>query len=102
MVRMVITPESYPRHRSSSLFYWISVQEYEVANKRIVSGQAMVEGKGISPWRPTLEYSYSDSGKLEQIVCIDDSVFKTAEFAARSRISTKDLTAKLAKRMPLA
>jgi hypothetical protein len=80
-------------------FYWISVEEYEVADKRIVSGKGLVEGKGISPRRSTLEYLYSDSGKLERIVRTDESGLKTTEFAARSRISTKELAAKLAERI---
>jgi hypothetical protein len=80
-------------------FYWISVEEYEVADKRIVSGKGMAEGKGISPRRSTREYSYSDSGKLERIVRTDESGLKTTEFAARSRTSTNELAAKLAERI---
>ena len=46
------------------------VEEYEASENRIVSGRSLAEVPGGLSFRSTLEYSYSQAGKLEKIVSV--------------------------------
>jgi hypothetical protein len=82
-----------------SYHYWIQVEEYEASDHRIVSGKALVEGGRLSPQQSSLEYSYSDAGKLQRIVRIHEDGSKTTEFAARSKSGMSGLATKLSERI---
>jgi hypothetical protein len=82
-----------------SYFSWTEVDKYETAEDRIVSGKALVSAPGQSPHRLDLEYFYSNEGKLERIVLIREDGSKYTSFAARSKVSMKELATKLSERI---
>lgn len=82
-----------------SYFSWVEIEKYEVSEDRILSGKALVTAPGQSPHRLDLEYFYSGAGKLERIVFIREDGSKYTSFSARSRVSMKELSAKLAERI---
>jgi hypothetical protein len=83
----------------NSYFSLIEIEEYDAPEDRIVAGKALVTAPGVPPHRLNLEYSYSDAGKLERIVIIREDGSKYTSFAARSKVSMKELTAKLSERI---
>ncbi|MGB6724225.1 MAG: hypothetical protein WBE72_25755 [Terracidiphilus sp.] len=83
----------------NSFLYWIQVEEYEAADNRIVRGRAMFEGKKLAPQLSTLEYSYSDEGRLARVVRVNEDGSRFTEFAARSKISMKELATRLSEKI---
>ncbi len=80
---------------SDSYFHWIEIEEYEVSQGRIIAGKALVAGgMGQPEHRLGLEYSYSDSGKLQRIDLRREDGSEYTSFAARSKVSMKELAAK--------
>jgi hypothetical protein len=82
-----------------SYHYWIQIEDYDLSDGRIVSGKALAEGSGLSPVRSALEYSYSDAGRLERIVCVLEDGRRTTQFAARSKSGMRELAARLSERI---
>ena len=63
------------------------------------AGKSLVAVPGQSPHRLDLEYFCSGAGKLERIVLIREDGSKYTSFSARSKVSMKELAAKLAERI---
>jgi len=82
-----------------SYFSSIEIEEYEASGDRIVAGKLLVAAPGQSSHRSDLEYSYSDAGKLERIILTREDGSKYTSFAARSKLSMKELAAKLSQRI---
>jgi hypothetical protein len=83
-----------------SYFHSIEIEEYEVSRGRIVAGNAlMAGGMGQPEHRMGLEYSYSDAGTLRRIDLVREDGSKYTSFAARSRVSMKELAAKLSQKI---
>jgi hypothetical protein len=87
------------RITQDSYFSWIEIEAYEVSEGRVVAGNALVEGHRQPPHRLDLKYFYSGVGKLERIVQIREDGSKYTSFAARSKVSMKELAIKLAERI---
>lgn len=82
-----------------SYFPMTVIEEYEASDDRILHGKALATAPGLSPHRFDLEYFYSGAGKLEKIVVIREDGSKYTTFSARSKVSMKELSAKLAERI---
>jgi len=87
------------RIKHESYFSGATVVKYESTEDRVLSGKALVSAPGLSPHRLDLEYFYSDAGKLERIVLIREDGSKYTSFAARSKVSMKELATKLSEKI---
>jgi len=80
---------------SSAFNYYVQVEEYDSSDGRINSGKALSEGMGTPQTRFVLEYSYSGTGELLQVIRTQDTGLKTTDFAAQTPTITSDLADRL-------
>jgi hypothetical protein len=88
--------------RSDPHNYFVRIEHYDLTKGQIVSGSAFSEGFGGSPQHSTLDYFYAAEGKLERIIQTWASGHKQTIFAARSKVSLKELSTKLSERIATA
>ena len=84
---------------SSPFNYFVEVEEYQSSAGRIVFGRALSEGLGTPLKRSVLEYSYSESGKLMQVIRTQDTGWKTTDYAAQTATSISDLANRLSEKI---
>jgi hypothetical protein len=80
-------------------FHLIEIEEYEVSEGRTIGGKSLALWGSRIPYRFSLDYSYSHAGKLERIVAIREDGSKQTLFAARSKVSMKELAARLSEKI---
>jgi hypothetical protein len=87
------------RFKSDPKNHLIHMEQYNVHDGRIQSGQGYMEGLGISPARYALSYLYSSAGKLEQVVQQWENGQQQTVFAARTAKTLGRLSAELSERI---
>jgi hypothetical protein len=79
--------------------YLVHVEDYAVADGRVISGRALVDGFSRGERRSVLEYSYSNTGRLERIVRTFDDGRKSTDYAAPTNSSLPELADRLSQKI---
>jgi hypothetical protein len=85
--------------RSNPGDYFIWVEEYDTRDGRVRSGRGFTEGFGGFPQYTTLSYAYSDDGRLQRVIRHYEGGRQSTEFAARAKISTRELCTRLSQQI---
>jgi len=93
-------PEIIERIMYDPRNYLIWAEQYDVEKRRIQSGRSITKGFSGPEQTTTLEYLYSEQGKLQRVVRQWPNGERITDFAARSKLSMK-LSTRLSERIAM-